>query len=71
MHIIERAYQLAAAGKSLGELKAVLKQEGFGMAEVGAHLDGRTFRAKLRQLASANQAPDPSVPSREAGEKSI
>ena len=45
--IIERAYQLAGECRSLDELKAMLKREGY--ASIEAHLGGGSIRADLKK----------------------
>lgn len=54
--IVERAYQLAREGKSLGEVRPQLSRDGFSLAEIEAHLAGPYLRAALRTLATKARA---------------
>jgi hypothetical protein len=49
-HIIERAFQLARASKSVEEIRATLRQEGY--SNVDAHLAGPSIRADLKRLSA-------------------
>ena len=48
-HIIERAFQLARASKSIDEIRRVLRQEGY--SNVDAHLAGASIKADLKKLS--------------------
>jgi hypothetical protein len=48
-HIIERAFDLARESASLRELKAALKEEGYGAGSIDAHLSGRQIKAQLNE----------------------
>jgi hypothetical protein len=49
-HIIERAFQLARASKSVEEIRITLRQEGY--SNVDAHLAGPSIRADLKRLST-------------------
>lgn len=59
--IIERAFQLAAAGefRNIAELNGRLKKEGYNARDVDAHLRGPAIRQSLSKLfkASAKDRP--------------
>jgi hypothetical protein len=60
MNIVERAFELAAAGecRDARELERRLKWEGY--EAVAAHLDSASLRKQLRALFDARLAGDPS-----------
>ena len=49
-HIIERAFQLARASKSVDDIRKTLREEGY--SNVDAHLAGASIKADLKRLAA-------------------
>jgi hypothetical protein len=49
-HIIERAFQLARASKSIDDIRRTLRDEGY--SNVDAHLAGASIRQDLMRLAT-------------------
>ena len=49
-HIVERAFQLARASKSVDCIRKALREEGY--SNVDAHLAGPSIRADLKKLAA-------------------
>jgi hypothetical protein len=47
-HIVERAFQLAPAYRSVDDIRRALRQEGY--ANVDAHLAGASIKAELKKL---------------------
>ena len=49
-HIIERAFQLARASRSIDDIRRTLREEGY--SNVDAHLAGASIKADLKKLAA-------------------
>lgn len=50
--LVERAYQLAAKGMTIVQVRAALKAEGYNAVDVSAHLNGFSLAKSLRRMAA-------------------